>query len=320
MRIRATKPEFWQSATIAQLDWDTRLILKALESYVDDNGVGKDSVVIFCTAAFPHDLVSNPEVFAKVSRSLSRLSEANLIVRYNVAGEDLIYVRNWKKLQYIDKPNKGRYPRPDGTLQYREPVDESIGAGQAVKQFSAPDGEPEVREHYANPARNLPEDVPQIQSEEQRNRGTEEQEKDDVPLPPEPPVDDWVAKEAVIDKPPAVIDNPSKPSKRYASQAAKAVVRQELGTDYSDAAVNRIGIQVENLTRQGKPDTRIRDALREWQRRPDCTKPEFIPTVYDDLVKASRVDPGNGRVAASDAAFAAVQALKTNPTTRLELE
>ena len=112
------------------------------------------------------------------------------------------------------------------------------------------------------------------------------QEKDDVPLPPEPPVDDWVAAE-VVDKPPAVIDNPSKPAKRYASPAAKSVVRQELGTDYSDAAVNRIGIQVENLTRQGKPDHRIRETLREWQRRPNCEKPEYIPTVYDDLVKKS---------------------------------
>lgn len=112
------------------------------------------------------------------------------------------------------------------------------------------------------------------------------QEKDDYPLPPEPPVDDWVAAE-VVDKPPTVIDNPSKPAKRYASPAAKAVVRQELGTDYSDAAVNRIGIQVENLTRQGKPDHRIRETLREWQRRPNCEKPEYIPTVYDDLVKKS---------------------------------
>jgi len=314
MRIRSTKPEFWQSATIAQLDWDTRLILKALESYVDDNGVGKDSVVIFCTAAFPHDLVSNPEVFAKVSRSLSRLSEANLIVRYNVAGEDLIYVRNWKKLQYIDKPNKGRYPRPDGTLQYREPVDESIGAGQTVREVSVQDDESGLRETFAKTARNLPEDGPQIQSGEQRNRGTEEQVKDDVPLPPEPPVDDWVAAE-VVDKPPAVIDNPSKPAKRYASPAAKSVVRQELGTDYSDAAVNRIGIQVENLTRQGKPDHRIRETLREWQRRPNCEKPEYIPTVYDDLVKKSHATT-NGH----DAKVNSYLAFATPTQNQLEIE
>lgn len=104
MRIRATKPEFWQSETIAQLDWDTRLILKALESYVDDNGVGKDSVTLFVTAAFPHDIEKSPEIFAKVARSLSRLSEVGIIVRYSVNGERLVYVRRWRKWQYIDKP------------------------------------------------------------------------------------------------------------------------------------------------------------------------------------------------------------------------
>lgn len=115
------------------------------------------------------------------------------------------------------------------------------------------------------------------------------QEKDDVPLPPEPPVDDWVAGEVVVDAP-TVIDNPPKPAKRYASPAAKSVVRQELGNDYSDAALNRLGVQVENLSRQGKPDHLIRETLREWERRPNCEKPEFIPTVYDDLVKAQRTE------------------------------
>ncbi|MBN7466111.1 hypothetical protein I3U66_10915, partial [Mycobacteroides abscessus subsp. massiliense] len=44
MRIRSTRPEFWRSKTIAQLDWDVRLVLKGLEAYVDDNGVGKDDI------------------------------------------------------------------------------------------------------------------------------------------------------------------------------------------------------------------------------------------------------------------------------------
>ncbi len=175
MRIRATKPEFWRSKTIATLDWDTRLVLKALESYVDDNGVGKDSVVIFCADAFPHDLANSPEICAKVSRSLSRLSDAGLIARYNVEGEDLVYVRNWKKWQYIDKPKAGRYPRPDGTMNYREPVDETIGAVQRVSDTRNREESPEPRETFAKTARKVPEECPQIQSGEQGNRGTEEQ-------------------------------------------------------------------------------------------------------------------------------------------------
>ncbi|AXH69843.1 hypothetical protein SEA_GIRR_70 [Mycobacterium phage Girr] len=183
MRIRSTKPEFWRSRTIAQLDWDTRLVLKALESYVDDNGVGKDNVVLFCADAFPHDLAKSSEICAKVSRSLSRLSEAGLIVRYSISGEELVYVRHWKKWQYIDKPNKGRYQRPDGTKDYREPVDESIGAGQGVTDPVGQIEPSDIRETFANTARNLPEDCPQIQSGEQRNRGTEEQGLKDLSDP-----------------------------------------------------------------------------------------------------------------------------------------
>lgn len=174
MRIRATKPEFWQSETIAQLDWDTRLILKALESYVDDNGVGKDSVTLFVTAAFPHDIEKSPEIFAKVARSLSRLSEVGIIVRYSVNGERLVYVRRWRKWQYIDKPKAGRYPRPDGTKEYREEVDESVGAGQGVTDPAPCDSSREVPAECAKSARRVPEVDPQIQSGEQGNRGTEE--------------------------------------------------------------------------------------------------------------------------------------------------
>lgn len=156
---------------------------------------------------------------------------------------------------------------------------ESVSPGDSLgTEPSVPEGQD--RESPMCPGQPLPTPVPKPKP----------QEKDDVPLPPEPPVDDWVAGEVVVDAP-TVIDNPSKPAKRYASQAAKSVVRQELGNDYSDAALNRIGAQVENLSRQGKPDHLIRETLREWERRPNCERPEFIPTVYDDLVKASRSSP-----------------------------
>jgi hypothetical protein len=177
MRIRSTKPEFWRSKTIAQFDWETRLVLKALESYVDDNGVGKDSVVIFCADAFPHDLAKSPEICAKVARSLDQLSEAGLIVRYSVADEDLLYIRRWKQWQYIDKPKAGRFPRPDGSMNYRDSVDEAIGPGQgvcnAVWVDSVREGAPELPENFAN----ISSGYPQIQSGEQGNRGSEEQLK-----------------------------------------------------------------------------------------------------------------------------------------------
>lgn len=171
MRIRSTKPEFWRSETIGALDWDCRLVLKGLESYVDDNGVGKDSVVLICADVFPHDLAKDSETVARVSRALQNLAEANLIVRYRFNGQAFIYVRRWKFIQRVDKPNQGRYPRPDGSLDYTDDVDESVMPGQdgniVQKPASPRETSKNPREGFAKPPVTLAPGT-----EEQRNRGT----------------------------------------------------------------------------------------------------------------------------------------------------
>jgi hypothetical protein len=123
VRIRSTKPEFWRSKTIATLDWGVRHVLKGLESYVDDNGVGKDDIALIAADVFPRDLSANaPETLARLSEAISELHEADLIARYEVDGEELLYIDRWKELQRIDKPARGRFRRPDGTLEYSEDV------------------------------------------------------------------------------------------------------------------------------------------------------------------------------------------------------
>ncbi len=188
MRIRSIKPEFWRSETIASVDLEARLILKGIESYVDDNGVGKDSVVLFCADVLPHDLARDTDTLAKVSRVFQKLCDADLIARYTLNGERLIYVRNWKRIQRIDKPNKGRYPRPDGTLEYAQEVDESVCAGLGA---TPPDGGPgkpsdsrDSRDTLANDSRHPRETVAPVTGE-QRNRGTEAEEKKRAPAKPD---------------------------------------------------------------------------------------------------------------------------------------
>src|SRR5574338_9900 len=169
MRIRSTKPEFWRSKTIAALDWDVRLVLKGLESYVDDNGVGKDDIALIAADVFPRDLSGNPpETLRRLSEAISRLSRAGLITRYVFDGEDLLYVERWKELQRIDKPTRGRFPRPDGTMHYADPV---------------------IRENYRN-AREEDGNPPENYAPgtgEQGNRGTEEQGRESAPTETPPP-------------------------------------------------------------------------------------------------------------------------------------
>lgn len=160
MRIRSTKPEFWRSKTIASLPWDVRLVLKGLESYVDDNGVGKDDIELIAADVFSRDLSRNaPETLTRLSEARNMLAEAGLIALYVAEGEQLIYIDRWKDLQRIDKPARGRFPRPDGTFEYSEAVNR--------------DSYRSIRDILAN----TPEGVAPVTGE-QGNRGTEEQGND----------------------------------------------------------------------------------------------------------------------------------------------
>ncbi len=60
MRMRVTKPDFWESEDIGNLSVFGRLLLKAVWSYVDDNGVQKDSPVGIAGECFRYDLARDP--------------------------------------------------------------------------------------------------------------------------------------------------------------------------------------------------------------------------------------------------------------------
>jgi len=150
VRIRSTKPEFWKSRRITSVSWDARLVLKGLESYVDDNGVGIDDIELIVSDVFPRDMFARPrETVARVSEAITELYQAGLVHRYEAGSDHLLYIAFWEEVQRIDKPGKGRNPRPDGTFDYKESS---------------------IRESVASPPETLAPGT-----EEQGNRGTGEQ-------------------------------------------------------------------------------------------------------------------------------------------------
>lgn len=152
MRIRSIKPEFWRSEDISALDVEDRLLFVGLWSYVDDNGVGVDRLATVAADLFASDIERDPtDTFARVSRGLQNLSEAGLIERYEVDGKRFLHITNWEKHQRIDKPNKPRYPLPT--------------SGNEIPATSSRDSR----------------EIPAPGTEEQGNRGAEEQ-----PSPPAP--------------------------------------------------------------------------------------------------------------------------------------
>lgn len=159
MRIRSTKPEFWRSERVALLSWDARLVLKGLESYVDDNGVGKDDMALILGDVFSRDMLANPrDTLARVSASVSELAEHGFLHRYEADGTRLLYLSWWDSNQRIDRPGKGRLPRPDGTMEYKDS---------------------EIRDSVASPP-----DTLAPGTEEQGNRGTEDQGNRSAPADP----------------------------------------------------------------------------------------------------------------------------------------
>ncbi len=133
MRIRSTKPEFWRSERIASVSWDARLVLKALESYVDDNGVGKDDLALIVGDLFQRDMIRDgAATAARVVAAMDELTVAGLLWRYTAVGKRLLCVAFWESVQRVEKPQKGRLPRPDGTMNYRESdIGEAPGAAHS---------------------------------------------------------------------------------------------------------------------------------------------------------------------------------------------
>jgi len=123
MRIRSIKPEFWRSEDVAALSWEARLIFIGMWSYVDDNGVGRDSAKAITADLFgvEDDSRDPRETLATVSRGLQALCDRGLLVRYKARADDrdreLIFVTGWDRHQRVDRPNKPRYPRPPAMSQ-----------------------------------------------------------------------------------------------------------------------------------------------------------------------------------------------------------
>jgi len=156
MRIRTIKPEFYRSQDIANLSREDRLLFVGLWSYVDDNGVGVDDYRLIVADLFPLD-EDQVETRAYVREGLARLSRGSLLTRFTVDDRRYLYINSWDKHQRVDKPNRPRFPRPDDPLtSTNEPT-------------------------LATPSRDN-----RACSKEQRNRGTEEKDKNTRPKAAEP--------------------------------------------------------------------------------------------------------------------------------------
>ena len=249
MRIRSTKPEFWRSERIASVDWDDRLVLKGLESYVDDNGVGKDDLALIVGDLFQRDLVREPSrTLARVSEAISRLNVAGLVWRYEANSTALLYVSFWESIQRVDKPQSGRFPRPDGTMNYKESI---------------------IRECVANPRE--PSRTLAPGTGEQGNRGTGEII---------PTAVDLVTTQRENDEPK---NGPAE----SATIGAELVARADLPAGIPAQTIAKLRVNATNLVCAGSAPTHVLAALRTYGTRTGVTPGILADLVADEAKRAN---------------------------------
>ncbi|PIJ36754.1 hypothetical protein BMW24_003570 [Mycobacterium heckeshornense] len=293
-RIRTIKPEFWDSPDTARADLRTRLLYIAMWNWADDYGIGDATPVRLIGFAFPND----PIPASDYPRLLADVSDAFGVVFFEHAGRRYFAIPAWDEHQRTEKKAKAN----DSLLAAAQ---SAIAARQRHESESPTlcRGSSEEFRGTSGPG-----------TGEQGNRGTGEKD-DDSPSEvthqgPAPEVV-AVAKAVAV---PDYVETASRPPKRHPSSAAKTLVRQTLGNaGYRRAVIDRLAVQVDKLAAEGQPDTLIRQALTTWDRRPNCDKPEYLPTVLDDTIKASRASPalnGQPRLQGADLKAAQFQALK----------
>lgn len=142
MRMRVIKPDFWKSPKLANLtsgDWDAKLILAGVWSYVEDNGVGLDNPTLIAAELFPFE--EQQMAVRRVARALDCLFRAGHVDRYKAEVEgtalDLIGVCDWPKWQKPDKPSSTHYPQSD-RVKGRKPPRSPRGSRESPASDSPP--------------------------------------------------------------------------------------------------------------------------------------------------------------------------------------
>jgi hypothetical protein len=226
-------------------------------------------------------------------RVVQKLIDVNL---WHIEGDSVVF-RNWSKWQRT-KDQVLTYRRKDATRKAAgrgssTTADTPVEGGRVRSEREASEkrerGERELSEKRERGER---EAVDALSGEDADLSGMDAHARAHRPKPV--PKETYVTDDHALGdaREPAVIENRSRPAKRHPSNAARTVVRHTLGeAGYPRTTTDRLAIQVDKLAHDGHPDIYIRESLIEWDRRPGSTKPEFLPTVLGDVIKAARASP-----------------------------
>lgn len=108
-RIRTVKPGYPKHRKVRRVSRDARLLNIHLWNLADDEGRLQELPNWILGEVFPTDDDIDVDVLKQL---LDELSEAGLIVRYEVDGEKYIYSHDFREHQVINKPRPSELPPP----------------------------------------------------------------------------------------------------------------------------------------------------------------------------------------------------------------
>lgn len=159
-RVRTIKPEFWTDRRVGECSPTARLLFIAALNFADDEGGLDRSAKQLKAQAFPYDnLDCEPLV--------QELLGAGLLIEYETGGDKYLHIKNFRKHQRIDKPQKARIPVyehsenvPRTVQEQSKSIQRSKGMeGKGIEGKKKEDGDRGgMRVARASTAKRLPED------------------------------------------------------------------------------------------------------------------------------------------------------------------
>jgi hypothetical protein len=148
--MRVIKKDFWESEEIGALSLSARLLLIALWTYVDDNGVRTDAPTSIAAEFFRVDLARDPNgTVARIKTDLDELWRAGWITRYSVGGTAYLEISQWSFWQNPQKPSKSRYPRSTHPeAQVKQGFQETLWRPSGDTTGAEPETETETETEY----------------------------------------------------------------------------------------------------------------------------------------------------------------------------
>jgi len=102
-RVRTIKPEFWTDRRVGECSVNARLLFIATLNFADDEGGLDRSAKQLKAQAFPYDNIDCEPL-------VKELLSVGLLIEYEVSGNKYLHIKNFRKHQRIDKPQKARIP------------------------------------------------------------------------------------------------------------------------------------------------------------------------------------------------------------------